>query len=159
MVNSCRDTALRTGGHIKRKTIRSLLVRAQPALEVKWMDDSKTPVALLGSSGIVSQRFQQRLANHPWFRLEVVFGSSKNSGKLITDLQWHLKEEKPDLPKLTVISGEPSDLIFQLEKLNIKYVFSTLPTEEAATFERQLQAAGFTIFPTQPPTEWLMMSR
>ncbi len=33
-----------------------------------------TRVAVLGAGGFVSQRMQQRLANHPWFELVAVAG-------------------------------------------------------------------------------------
>ncbi|DAC64112.1 MAG TPA: aspartate-semialdehyde dehydrogenase, partial [Candidatus Poseidoniales archaeon] len=40
-------------------------------------------VALLGASGLVAQRFQQRLANHPWFELVAVYGSPRTTGKAL----------------------------------------------------------------------------
>ena len=61
-------------------------------------------VALLGASGLVAQRFQQRLANHPWFELVAVYGSPRTSGKTLTELTWHLPETRPDLPELVVRS-------------------------------------------------------
>ncbi|MEC8927398.1 MAG: aspartate-semialdehyde dehydrogenase, partial [Candidatus Thermoplasmatota archaeon] len=37
-------------------------------------------VASLGACGLVAQRFQQRLVNHPWFELMAVFGSPRTAG-------------------------------------------------------------------------------
>ena len=34
-------------------------------------------VAVLGAGGLVAQRLQQRLANHPWFELAAVAGSPR----------------------------------------------------------------------------------
>ena len=38
---------------------------------------------VLGASGLVGQRMQQRLANHPWFRLAAVVGSQRTAGKTL----------------------------------------------------------------------------
>ena len=108
-------------------------------------------VALLGSSGIVSQRFQQRLANHPWFELAAVFGSSKKAGESLHQLTWNLPEPRPELPELEVISCPASDLNFELEKLNIQLVFSTLPTDTALEIEPLLRQAGKYVFSNSAP--------
>ena len=103
-------------------------------------------VALLGSSGIVSQRFQQRLANHPWFELSAVFGTQKNAGKSLDELTWNLPEPRPELPNIEVISCSASDLNFELDKLNIQLVFSALPTTEAKEIEPILRQGGKHVF-------------
>ncbi len=103
-------------------------------------------VALLGSSGIVSQRFQQRLANHPWFELAAVFGTSENAGKSLDELTWNLPEPRPKLPKLAVISCPSNDLSSQLDKLNIQLVFSALPSAEAQEIEPILRQGGKYVF-------------
>ena len=61
-------------------------------------------VAILGASGLVAQRFQQRLANHPWFELVAVYGSPRTSGRNLGDLDWHLPEPRPTIPKIVVRS-------------------------------------------------------
>ena len=103
-------------------------------------------VALLGSSGIVSQRFQQRLSNHPWFELSAVFGTKENAGKSLDELTWNLPETRPELPNLEVISCPASDLNFELEKLNIQLVFSALPSAEAEEIEPILRQGGKHVF-------------
>lgn len=108
-------------------------------------------VALLGSSGIVSQRFQQRLANHPWFELAVVFGSSKNAGKPVSELPWNLPEPAPKLPEIPVMSCPNSEMNIQLDKLNVQLVFSALPTAEASEIEPLLRAAGKNVFSNSSP--------
>ena len=59
-------------------------------------------VAILGTSGLVAQRFQQRLANHPWFELVAVYGSPRTAGKPLAELTWHLPETRPILPEIMV---------------------------------------------------------
>jgi aspartate-semialdehyde dehydrogenase len=106
----------------------------------------RTRVALLGASGIVAQRFQQRLANHPWFELAAIFGSKNTAGKRVGDLTWKLEEPRPNLPDLTVQKCDISELSSQLEKLNIQLVFSALPSTVADQLERVLAKSGCRVF-------------
>ena len=53
---------------------------------------SKLPVAVLGATGAVGQRFVQLLANHPWFEVAVVTGSDRSIGKPYGEVtRWILK--------------------------------------------------------------------
>jgi len=106
----------------------------------------RTKVALLGSSGIVAQRFQQRLANHPWFELAAVFGSPNQVGKQLSEIPWGLPESRPEVPELRVFSCELSQLKSQLAKLNIQLVFSALPSDAAIEIEPFLRELGMQVF-------------
>ena len=66
---------------------------------------------VLGASGLVGQRMQQRLANHPWFRLAAVVGSQRTAGKTLESIEWNLQEPRPSLPNLTVLSSEDERLL------------------------------------------------
>ncbi|HEX3070298.1 MAG TPA: aspartate-semialdehyde dehydrogenase [Thermoanaerobaculia bacterium] len=51
----------------------------------------RIPVAVLGATGSVGQRFVQLLAAHPWFRLHEVVASERSSGKSYGDAaDWRL---------------------------------------------------------------------
>lgn len=106
----------------------------------------RTRVALLGASGIVAQRFQQRLANHPWFELAAVFGSESTAGKRLAEITWNLEESRPEIPDLTVEECEISELPSQLGKLNIQLVFSALPSDVAGPLESTLAKSGCRVF-------------
>jgi len=106
----------------------------------------RTKVALLGSSGIVAQRFQQRLTNHPWFELAAVFGSPNQVGKQLSEIPWGLPESRPEVPELEVLSCESSQLKSQLAKLNIQLVFSALPSGAAIEIEPFLRELGMQVF-------------
>ena len=43
--------------------------------------ENKIPVGILGATGTVGQRFVQLLADHPWFEIVAVTGSSRTAGK------------------------------------------------------------------------------
>ena len=97
-------------------------------------------VAVLGASGLVSQRFQQRLAAHPWFELSAVFGSPRTAGRRLLELEWHLPEPRPDLPDLIVRSMD------DLASSDVEVVFSALPAAVAREVEKPLAAAGRFVF-------------
>ncbi|MHB0971073.1 MAG: aspartate-semialdehyde dehydrogenase [Thermoanaerobaculia bacterium] len=58
---------------------------------------SRIPVAVLGATGSVGQRFVQLLENHPWFRLHEVVASERSVGKHYGDAaHWRLETALPD---------------------------------------------------------------
>jgi putative NADH-flavin reductase len=58
------------------------------------MTDSRIPVAVLGATGSVGQRFVQLLEGHPWFRLHEVIASEKSEGKTYAEAgNWNLSME------------------------------------------------------------------
>jgi aspartate-semialdehyde dehydrogenase len=57
----------------------------------------RIPVAVLGATGSVGQRFVQLLEHHPWFRLHEVIASERSAGKLYGDAaDWRLDTLLPD---------------------------------------------------------------
>ncbi len=99
-------------------------------------------VAILGASGLVAQRFQQRLVNHPWFELVAVYGSPRTTGTNLEELKWHLPEPRPDLPSMEIRS---MDSLLDSEH-DFEVVFSALPSEIALTIEKPLAKAGLFVF-------------
>lgn len=67
---------------------------------------SRIPVAVLGATGSVGQRFVQLLEHHPWFRLHEVVASERSAGKSYADAaDWRLDTLLPnDAANLTVKS-------------------------------------------------------
>src|SRR5688572_10118096 len=64
----------------------------------------RVPVAILGATGSVGQRFIQLLANHPWFRVHEVVASDRSAGKSYgAAADWRLESLVPDdVANLTV---------------------------------------------------------
>jgi aspartate-semialdehyde dehydrogenase len=89
--------------------------------------------AILGASGLVSQRLQQRLCSHPTFELSAVVGSENTVGKHLSKLEWRLENPRPEYD-LMVCS------ISQLPEVDI--AFSALPAEIAENLERTLVEKG-----------------
>jgi len=99
-------------------------------------------VAILGASGLVAQRFQQRLLNHPWFELVAIYGSPRTAGANLENLEWHLPETRPDLPAMEIRSMD--SLMTDIDDFEV--VFSALPSEVAITVEKPLAEAGIFVF-------------
>lgn len=56
----------------------------------------RIPVAVLGATGSVGQRFVQLLEHHPWFRLHEVVASERSAGKLYGEAaDWRLETLLP----------------------------------------------------------------
>jgi len=56
----------------------------------------RIPVAVLGATGSVGQRFIQLLENHPWFRLHEVVASERSAGKRYGEAaDWRLETQMP----------------------------------------------------------------
>jgi aspartate-semialdehyde dehydrogenase len=100
-------------------------------------------VAVLSASGLVGQRFQQRLCEHPWFEFVAVMGSPMSEGRKLSEIPWRLDETRPDLPELTVLGL--NSLIEELLELEVEIVFSALPSEIALDVEPIIAAAGISV--------------
>ena len=101
---------------------------------------------ILGASGLVGQRLQQRLIEHPLFKISAIAGSPSTAGQELDDIPWRLDESRPDLPNLVVIDVNSSDLIEQCKIKNIEIAFSALPSKIALDIEKKLVDAGIIVF-------------
>lgn len=99
----------------------------------------KIPVAILGATGTVGQRFVQLLVEHPWFEIAVVTGSDRSVGQRYgASVNWKLLGDPPD-----AVAG----LIVQptAPNLDVPLVLSALPTDEAREMEPLFAAAGYAV--------------
>ena len=103
-------------------------------------------VAVLGAGGLVAQRLQQRLVNHPWFELAAVAGSPRHLGASLEDVPWLLSEKRPTLPPLTVVDVSNPQTVHGLAEAGVSVAFSALPSEEAKHIEPMWVKAGIRVF-------------
>ena len=82
------------------------------------MRDERIPVAVLGATGSVGQRFVQLLAVHPWFRPAELVASERSAGKRYREAtDWRLDAFMPEVAADQRIrglqrgSGEPGRLL------------------------------------------------
>ena len=102
--------------------------------------------AVLGSRGLVAQRYLQRLVNHDWFNPVSIIGSSSTVGMNIQDLPWNLDEPRPQLPNITVLGLNDFDaLVSELKEKNVSLIFSALPDSIANEVEQPLAERGFCV--------------
>ena len=98
---------------------------------------NQIPVAILGATGSVGQRFVQLLDGHPWFKVVALTGSERTAGKVYKDAcRWVLPEAIPDWARtLTLRPSDPAAFSAAL-------VFSALPSRAAREIEPAFAAAG-----------------
>jgi len=97
----------------------------------------KIPVAVLGATGSVGQRFVQLLSNHPWFQVAALTGSDRSSGMSYAEAcHWVLSEPMPEEARELVLTPSDADL------MDVKLAFSALPAKAALEVEPYLADSG-----------------
>ena len=103
---------------------------------------SHIPVAVLGATGMVGQRFIDLLQGHPWFELVALAASEQHGGRPYAEVaRWRLAGEMPStIRTLPVVACRPEALA------GVKIVFSALPGEVAGEVEAEFARAGMAVF-------------
>lgn len=97
---------------------------------------TRIPVAVLGATGSVGQRFVQLLASHPWFRLAEAVASDRSAGRPYGEAaDWKLDTALPGEAAALEVKPLGSDLDSTL-------VFSALDSSVAGEAEEQYAARG-----------------
>ncbi len=96
----------------------------------------KIPVAILGATGAVGQRFVQLLENHPWFEIAVLTGSERSIGRPYGEVaRWILSGTPPQ--RVAEMIVQPTS-----QAADVPIAFSALPADQAREFEPTWAAAG-----------------
>ncbi len=99
----------------------------------------RVPVALLGATGAVGQRFVERLTDHPAFELAELVGDSSAGHAYGEAVNWILDSPLPDeVQERTVVDAQAP--------LESSVVFSALPSGTAGPIEARLSKAGKRVF-------------
>lgn len=104
------------------------------------MSDSKRiPVAVLGATGSVGQRFVQLLADHPWFEVAEVVASDRSAGRPYAEAtDWRLSADMP-------VAARDLTVKDYAEEIASPIAFSALPGEVAGEIEARLAKAGHAV--------------
>ncbi len=97
---------------------------------------ARIPVAVLGATGTVGQKFVRLLADHPWFELVAVAASGQSAGRSYGEVvRWR---ETVPLP------SRIADFVVQrcAPPLDARVVFSALDAEVAGDIEQDFARAG-----------------
>jgi aspartate-semialdehyde dehydrogenase len=100
---------------------------------------AKIPVAVLGATGVVGQRFVQLLNDHPMFKLTALTASERRIGQKYADAcHWAFSPQPPlSAAAMTLQRSEPN--------LEARIVFSALPASIAREVEPQFAQAGYAV--------------
>ncbi len=98
--------------------------------------DGRIPVAVLGATGAVGQRFVSLLDGHPWFRVTALAASERSAGKRYADVtRWFIDQPMPEwAAAMEVIPCEPG--------LDARIAFSGLDSSVAGAIESAFARAG-----------------
>lgn len=103
------------------------------------MGSDRIPVAVLGATGSVGQRFIQLLADHPWFQVMELVASERSTGKRYCEAtEWRLDAAMPEGAANLVLKD-------YCEELTSPVAFSALPSEVAGEIEQRLAKAGHAV--------------
>ncbi len=104
----------------------------------------KIPVAVLGATGAVGQRFIQLLVDHPNFEIVALTASDRSEGKRYRDAaHWVIEGEIPAAMRDTVLMA--TDPVATAAAAP-QFVFSALPNESAQIAEPAFARAGAVVF-------------
>ena len=104
------------------------------------MSSSQIPVAVLGATGSVGQRFMSLLDNHPWFKVVALAASDRSVGqKYSSAARWVLDTPMPDYAKDMIVVPATT------EAVQAKIVFSALHSDVAKDLEPQFAQEGVAV--------------
>jgi len=104
----------------------------------------KIRTAILGSTGIVGQRFVALLADHPWFEIAALTASARSAGKPYGEAaDWALGGDVPAAAAGMDILPSSAE---RLAEAGARIAFSALPAAAALDVEAELRGAGLAVF-------------
>jgi aspartate-semialdehyde dehydrogenase len=102
----------------------------------KKTGDGRIPVAILGATGAVGQRFVSLLDHHPWFRVAALCASDRSAGRPYAEAaRWHLDRPMPEWARgMRVLPCKPG--------ADTRLAFSGLDASVAGGIETDFARAG-----------------
>lgn len=99
----------------------------------------KIPVAILGATGSVGQRFVELLSNHPWFQIVALAASERSLGKSYGEaVNWLMPTTLPrEIANMPVLACNPT--------IQGKLAFSALDSSVAGEIENSFAEAGWLV--------------
>lgn len=108
-------------------------------MDAEFFFRDKIPVAILGATGSVGQKFVELLLHHPWFEIAVLAASERSAGKKYKDaVNWLMPTPLPDhIANMEVKACEPN--------FTSSLVFSALDSSVAGSIETAFAQAGYPV--------------
>ncbi len=105
--------------------------------------DKKIPVAILGATGSVGQRFVTLLVSHPWFEIAALTASRRSAGRPYGEaVTWLQEQALPDEVAAMKVLPTASPLP-EVAASSCRLLFSALDARAALGVEAELAAAGY----------------
>lgn len=103
---------------------------------------TRTPIAILGATGMVGQRMIQMLQDHPWFELVALAASERSAGRAYGEAApWRLAGRcPPAVAVMPVLPCRPEAL-----PEGVRLVLSALDSSAARELEPLFRDAGFAV--------------
>jgi len=109
--------------------------------QIDFERGERIPVAVLGATGSVGQRFISLLDNHPWFRVTELGGSERSVGQPYERVaRWVIPEAMPQWACEMIVKPVSAQAI------EAGVVFSALPSELAREVEAAFARRGAAVF-------------
>lgn len=104
----------------------------------------KFQACVMGSTGLVGQQFIKMLDSHPFFEIVALSSSEKSAGKKYREaVDWIVGGDVPPCVEDIVITNPTVEELIRME---VKIVFSALPSEVAKELEKGMARKGLYIF-------------
>jgi len=107
------------------------------------MEMAKRKAAILGSSGMIGQRFAQMLHGHPYFEVVAYCASDRSDGRKLSEV-WKLNRIDAGLALEEIVIGPTKPAA--LAKQGVEVVFSGLPSDVAGPVESECADNGIAVF-------------
>ncbi len=103
---------------------------------------TRTPIAILGATGMVGQRMIQLLQDHPWFELVALAASERSAGQRFDQAApWRLPGRcPPQVAAMQVLPCRPEAM-----PAGVRLVLSALDSGAARELEPLFREAGFAV--------------
>lgn len=99
---------------------------------------------IIGSTGMVGQRFVRMLDEHPYFELVMLTSSERSVGMKYGEyVNWSLGNEMPEYVRERELKRTTTE---EIKKNEVDVVFSALPTAPAKDIERDLAKEDIPVF-------------
>ncbi len=121
------------------------------------MTHEKIPVAVLGATGMVGQRFVTLLENHPWFKVECVAASPASAGKTYESAvsgRWYMDRSIPeDISAMRVLSVE-EDMEAITQRAQIVFCALDMDKERIRGIEDAYASGGVAVVSNNSAHRW-----
>ncbi|KAK4533640.1 hypothetical protein CCYA_CCYA18G4522 [Cyanidiococcus yangmingshanensis] len=123
---------------------RRTVQRGVVGLVARSSASERIPVAVLGATGSVGQRFVQLLEGHPWFQVVALGASSRSAGrKYAEQVAWKQATPIPtEMAGIEIAECDPSHPAYR----DVRIVFSGLDNQIAGEIETSFAQTGKAVF-------------